>query len=310
MMQLQINGDPGQVVWLRRPNYLIGRSSACNLRFRDANLELVHAHLKVRDGVVTLVGQDDAPVEVNGVRVENETRLNHGDRVALGKVSLAVMDPEQEKSGAQPETKNTRRDTEADQKTTERAAPEVNWVLHGLSSGLAGRRYTVTGSVVVGRGQACDIRLAEAHLSRCHARLSTNGDSLLIEDLQSSNGTFVNGRRIRHARLKNGDELSLDTVKFRVIHALTEEDSDATMLHGVEGKQNPPRPAGPTAIDIQRANLRRMRENTAGHMAVTPRAQRPGPRAPAGGWLAVTVIVVLAGALWGAKSFLGVPFLG
>ncbi len=65
---------------------------------------------------------------------------------------------------------------------------------------------------ILGREAACDISIANDQVSRRHARISLEGAAHVIEDLGSSNGTFVNGERLTGPRaLKSGDEIRLGT---------------------------------------------------------------------------------------------------
>ena len=52
-------------------------------------------------------------------------------------------------------------------------------------------------------------------ISRLHARLTPTGDEVLLEDLGSTNGTFLNGKRIIRAQAVHGDEIGFDTLRFR-----------------------------------------------------------------------------------------------
>lgn len=63
--------------------------------------------------------------------------------------------------------------------------------------------------ITVGRGGGCDLVLTDdPFASTTHARIFRRGDELLVEDLESSNGTFVNERRIaRTTRLVRGDRI-------------------------------------------------------------------------------------------------------
>ncbi|MDQ4144335.1 MAG: FHA domain-containing protein [Actinomycetota bacterium] len=77
--------------------------------------------------------------------------------------------------------------------------------LTGKSGAAAGRRIEVTGSMVIGRENA-DITIEDPEISTRHAEVRASGDALEIEDLGSTNGTFVNGDRISSARtLSPGD---------------------------------------------------------------------------------------------------------
>lgn len=64
------------------------------------------------------------------------------------------------------------------------------------------------GEVTIGRAADCTVRLDERNVSRQHARLWRDGADVMLEDLGSSNGTFVNGHRITGpVRLREGDQL-------------------------------------------------------------------------------------------------------
>jgi pSer/pThr/pTyr-binding forkhead associated (FHA) protein len=63
--------------------------------------------------------------------------------------------------------------------------------------------------VVIGRSRECDIQLADANVSRRHAELRQEGTSYWIVDLGSTNGLEVNGKRVRRAKLRDGDTITL-----------------------------------------------------------------------------------------------------
>src|SRR5690606_4016984 len=80
------------------------------------------------------------------------------------------------------------------------------------------RSFSVSREVtVVGRREDCDLRIPLSDVSRKHCRLIKDGDVLRLEDLGSSNGTFVNGQRVREATLRPGDTVSIGPVSFGVI---------------------------------------------------------------------------------------------
>jgi hypothetical protein len=62
---------------------------------------------------------------------------------------------------------------------------------------------------VIGRGSDADLRLADQAVSRKHAEIRVSGGEAVLNDLQSTNGTTLNGARITTARLADGDEVRL-----------------------------------------------------------------------------------------------------
>jgi pSer/pThr/pTyr-binding forkhead associated (FHA) protein len=72
-------------------------------------------------------------------------------------------------------------------------------------------------STLVGRGEKCDLRIPLLSVSRRHCEMVVAKDnSLLVKDLGSSNGTFVNNKRIAESPLKPGDRLAIGPIIFTV----------------------------------------------------------------------------------------------
>jgi Protein of unknown function (DUF3662)/FHA domain len=63
--------------------------------------------------------------------------------------------------------------------------------------------------LVIGRSRDCDVQLADSNVSRRHAELRQEGASYWIVDLGSTNGVEVNGRRVKRAKLSDGDTITL-----------------------------------------------------------------------------------------------------
>src|SRR5215831_7239762 len=70
---------------------------------------------------------------------------------------------------------------------------------------------------VVGRKEYCDVRLEHKSVSKMHCVIVKTDGLLLLRDLGSTNGTRVNGQRIRRAALLPNDQLTIATYKFRVL---------------------------------------------------------------------------------------------
>ena len=70
---------------------------------------------------------------------------------------------------------------------------------------------------IIGRGSEVDIVLNEDMVSRKHAKMVTVGGQISIADLDSTNGTFVNGETVQKARLKEGDRILIGTSILRLV---------------------------------------------------------------------------------------------
>src|SRR4051812_14191357 len=58
------------------------------------------------------------------------------------------------------------------------------------------REVTLSGDMSIGRAEGCDLVLAEGGVSRQHAKMSVKGESVVVEDTGSANGTYIEGQRI------------------------------------------------------------------------------------------------------------------
>jgi hypothetical protein len=76
---------------------------------------------------------------------------------------------------------------------------------------LAGRRWPLDRqAITLGRGEECEIVLPDRQVSRMHARISRREDGFYVEDLESKNGTYVNGVPVKGSvRLQDGDEVQV-----------------------------------------------------------------------------------------------------
>lgn len=82
------------------------------------------------------------------------------------------------------------------------------------------RRITIRHDIVIGRGSDCNLRLSAPQVSRRHCFLRVGRDSVSVTDLDSSNGTFVDGRRIaagKRCSIADGVQLALGPIRF-IVH--------------------------------------------------------------------------------------------
>jgi predicted component of type VI protein secretion system len=97
-------------------------------------------------------------------------------------------------------------------------SPTMNYVLQVIRGRSASTTLKLTNGVTsIGRHDDCVIRIKSSQVSRRHCEIFEVEDELTIRDLGSSNGTFVNGKRVSgQLVLKAGDELTVGAVSLRV----------------------------------------------------------------------------------------------
>jgi hypothetical protein len=163
------------------PDALAGALAGSALTFARA-----HGYTMRRLPTVTLVAEPDAP---------------SGDvRVAAVEVSAGRPDA----AGRRPTVPDQTRVFEVPRASAVRASLEVR-----EPSGRIRRVAVGDGPVVLGRDAACDIVLADARVSRRHARIAPRGGFLILADLGSTNGTFLRGERIDEVALGDGDVIAM-----------------------------------------------------------------------------------------------------
>ncbi len=132
---------------------------------------------------------------------------------------------------------------------------------------------------IIGRQSGSDLRIPSAAVSRRHCRLSFRDDFLSVEDLDSANGTFVNGERVQGLQvLRPGDELEVGPVSFRVEYQLT-----AAAIDRLLQEQGPAEAAaGAAADDIPEVEVEQVDSaaiETANLKAAKPKKDSSPPKA-------------------------------
>jgi len=220
MLQLKQKNAGSRPEWLVNPSYTFGMGTDNDYHVGSAAHE---ATLQVEGDLLTLLnvsGNDH--VQVNGFPVRKQARLGADDEFSVGDAVFELHDPKALRS---------------DKKVPgveEAVAIGTGWSLRALNTALANKSYPLRATQTIGRANDCDICLNVVHLSRRHAQLTIKENYLQVDDLNSSNGTFVNGKKIQTAKVKAGDELMFDTLKFRVQGPFAEVEKTQTRSGGVD----------------------------------------------------------------------------
>jgi len=171
------------------------------------------------------------------------------------------------------------------------------------SGGVIGTAYALeSAEIFLGRDAQNDIVIAEADISRRHARLRRADGGYVIEDLGSTNGTFVNGQRLTAPhRLRSGEEIRLGPHVVLVYESVG--DPGATVAIAAETVQTAaPAPPPPSPPPPSTSAPPPPRARSAPPPPPTPSAV-PRPRSANRWWLFLLILVILGicfigAALW------------
>ncbi len=110
------------------------------------------------------------------------------------------------------------------------------YALKFISGKYQGGEFPLKGDkqLIIGRSSELDIVLVEDMVSRKHAKITITAGKISIEDLGSTNGTFVNGEKVKTSRIKEGDRILVGTSILKLVKA----GANAPELSDAQVKQN------------------------------------------------------------------------
>ena len=180
MLKLQFRDRRREAVWLVDQTFTIGKNSINSLMIDDQGVKEFHAEItNNKDQLLLIDKSGNKSVQVNGKLINGEAQLKAGDVILIADVEFELVDPKA--------TTNV-------QQAQKKASNPNNWTIQSKASWLEKNQYSITNKVIIGRDPSCDIALPLEHLSRRHVELEVKGGQLYIKDLDSSNGTFLNGK--------------------------------------------------------------------------------------------------------------------
>ena len=188
-------------------SFTIGRSARCDLVLQDPNVSMRHASIERRGTTLTVV--DDG--STNGTFLDGDrittAPLTPGRVLTIGETRLVLVGP------GRPQAEPSRTNAFQDSNKSTGGIPielrtrtaDMPPIVPVAITSLQLEKDVIT----IGRDAANDVPLPNPQVSRHHARLRRTGDGHVIEDLGSTNGTFVNGERITSKQLAVGDQIQI-----------------------------------------------------------------------------------------------------
>jgi pSer/pThr/pTyr-binding forkhead associated (FHA) protein len=192
----------------------VGTAADCTIVLTTAGVAAHHSEIETHGGQSSVRPIDAiAPTVLNGRQITQKTPLKPGDLLLFGRVGCRVSS---DRPVAAPAPAPSARKPGEDARTRVRnTLPK--YMLRGVSGATFGKTFALTGTMVIGRQNDSDIPVPAEEISRHHARLQVTADGVMVEDMGSANGTFINDKRVQNGLLKPGEELRLDTVRFMLV---------------------------------------------------------------------------------------------
>ena len=217
----------------------IGRETVCEIRFDPGDVMVSRKHASIRYEGDNYVLEDNKSFNgtlVNGQRISAATPLYDGDQIQLGTVgpilkfiapgrvapvggdlagqrAIAINQDAGPSASAIPVSSKT-------MALSGRDAAELLGSLQGkdtaepqllMSLGFGDKR-----ELTIGRDQTSDIQLDGLQISNRHARLVQSGGEVFVEDLNSTNGVYINGTRVTRQVVLPDDQVQIGTFLVRV----------------------------------------------------------------------------------------------
>ena len=215
-MKLLFPNGEHEPVELKDGTELVGAAPTSDVMLSAPGIAQRHCELRTRGDVTVVVPLDaQAATVLNGKQIAGETPIKPGDLLLFAKIGCRIV--AMEKQPPQPIRKAVAASGDDDGRTRVRMALP-KYMLRGVSGPTFGKTYAMVGTLMLGRSTDCDISIASDEISRHHAKLQVVPDGVMVEDMGSANGTFVNNQRVHAGTLlKAGDELRVDTIRFMLM---------------------------------------------------------------------------------------------
>ena len=207
MLKIQFKDGRSEPVYLMPPGKTIGKGAINDIVIDENGVSGFHADLKVEGNQVTISDVDTKTgTQLNGELLTGPTTLRVGDIVMIQGVELEISEDDA----------STHAKTLVLSGTAISDLVDGDWSLIAGSGPEKGQQIPIHERTEIGRALECDISILEPALSRKHAELEPLDGKLIIRDLGSANGTYVNGEKIDEVSLKDKDILQFNKINFSV----------------------------------------------------------------------------------------------
>lgn len=208
MLKVQEKGKPETAVWLDQADVIIANDDSGNLKFKSTTTDKSFVKIQIDNDRIYLADMTfNQPIFLNDQPIPpgSKRAVKHGDQIQIANSFFEILNPKNAVTKLQATEKDTL------------VRGDGLWKLKAVGNWLDGQVFKIQGKTVLGRDSTCDITIPGSHLSRRHVEFIPTDTTLHMKDLDSANGCFLNGKRCKEAKLKDGDEVKFDILVFRII---------------------------------------------------------------------------------------------
>ena len=194
----------------------IGQDNSNDVIIDEPGISDFHAEMMIEENRILLSDLlSENGTFVNNQRISRNKELHPWDRIKLASIEIEISEAEKYRPG--------------------------DWALKKESDLLNSQYIPLQTLTSVGRAPDCDLVILDGLLSRKHTLLTIEGERLLVEDLKSANGTFINNIKINTAYASPGDEITFDTITFELLgpcpHGTSSPIEDNTIIRDEEAEE-------------------------------------------------------------------------
>ncbi|MDB5038550.1 MAG: hypothetical protein JWQ35_2078 [Bacteriovoracaceae bacterium] len=218
---LVVRKDKQTMVSLTKDITTIGRKQA-DIILEDSKISSTHAEIRREGPKFFLKDLKSTNGTFLNRKPVTKCELSDQDVIEVGSCTLCFYEDSREFNGASPEISMRQKVEKETTKTKEiitnsKTLQQLPVKIHILKGPDQGKKFTFRKShILIGRKDA-DVMLLDVDISRAHAMIEVfGGSSIFLRDLESTNGTFLNGRKIQCEKIHTGDEIGMGNTKLNV----------------------------------------------------------------------------------------------
>lgn len=207
MYKIQEKGRPETAVWLINDMTTISNDDNADIPYNGNSTGTTKIHILLKGNELYLQDvSENTPIFHNSQRINHKVQVHHGDVIKIANIDYQILNGQ--RNQASMAAASSYNAISKDPK---------HWQLQAIDGDIKGRSFKLGPQTVIGREPDCNICIPNEQLSRKHMQLIVTGGKVMLQDLNSTNGTYVNTKRVDHRILDEDDEIRVGKITFKLI---------------------------------------------------------------------------------------------